>query len=72
MRQTQNLSKPTVRGRNVPATPSPMVVNPELVFFSILLFALALRLTALFIPHNEVDKVIYLTLAEKVSQNFSD
>jgi len=49
-----------------------MAVNPALVFFSILLFALALRLTALFIPHNEVDKVIYLTLAEKVSQNFSD
>ena len=36
------------------------------------MFAIALRLTALFIPHNEADEVIYLTLAEKVTQNFSD
>jgi hypothetical protein len=44
----------------------------DIVFFSIIMFAIALRLTALFIPHNEADEVIYLTLAEKVTQNFSD
>jgi len=34
---------------------------------ALLLFALAIRLTALFMPHNENDEVIYATLADKVS-----
>lgn len=44
----------------------------QLAFYSILLFALALQLITLFVPHNEIDEVIYLTLAEKVTHNFSD
>lgn len=44
----------------------------SLLFLSILLFALALRLPTFFLAHNETDELIYLTLAEKISQNFFD
>lgn len=39
---------------------------------AILLFSLAIRLPALFIPHIENDEVVYQTLAQKVSVNIND
>jgi len=43
-----------------------------LVLASILLFFVALGLSTLFVTHNENDEQIYLTLADKVSKNFTD
>src|SRR3989338_2459976 len=43
--------------------------NSHVILFAILLFSLALRLPALFIPHTENDEIIYETLADKVSKN---
>lgn len=40
-----------------------------IVIFALLLFALVIRIPALFIPHIENDEVIYQVLADKVSKN---
>lgn len=53
-------------------TGGPVSLRLPLLFISILLFALALRLPTLFLAHNETDEVIYLTLADKISKDFSD
>lgn len=44
----------------------------RVLFVSILFFALVLRTAIFFIPHNETDELIYLTLADKVSKDFFD
>jgi 4-amino-4-deoxy-L-arabinose transferase-like glycosyltransferase len=48
------------------------ILSSRLLLFSILLFALTLRLHALLIVHSENDEIIYQTLAEKVTKNLSD
>lgn len=50
----------------------PIISNAHLILLAVILFSLAIRLPALFIPHIENDEVIYQTLAEKVSKNFND
>jgi len=45
------------------------VRDSNLILFAILLFSLALRIPALFIPHIENDEIIYQTLADKVSKH---
>lgn len=40
-----------------------------LILTGIILLSLAIRMSALFIPHIENDEVIYQTLAEKISKN---
>jgi 4-amino-4-deoxy-L-arabinose transferase-like glycosyltransferase len=72
LRKTATQSKANVSNQSESAAPVSFASSRDIVFFSIIMFAIALRLTALFIPHNEADEVIYLTLAEKVTQNFSD
>jgi len=65
-------SKSAAGGENDPAAGGSLRLDPRLTLGAILLFALALQLTTLFVPHNEGDEVIYLTLADKVSKNFTD
>ena len=72
LRKTQIQSKPIAGNQNDSAAVGSLRLSRQLLFFAIALFALALRLTTLFIPHNEADEVIYLTLADKVSNNFFD
>ena len=72
LRKTEMQSKPSAGNQNDSAAVGSLRLSRQLVFFAIVLFALALRLTTLFIPHNEADEVIYLTLADKVSNNFFD
>ena len=72
MRKNAIQSKTNVSNQSESAATVSFASSRDIVFFSIIMFAIALRLTALFIPHNEADEVIYLTLAEKVTQNFSD
>jgi len=47
-------------------------LNPQLVLTAILLFSLALRFLSLLVSHTENDEQIYLALAAKVSNHFSD
>ncbi len=72
MRKTAIQSKANLSNQSESAATVSFASSRDIVIFSIIMFAIALRLTALFIPHNEADEVIYLTLAEKVTQNFSD
>lgn len=43
--------------------------NSHLILFAILLFSLAIRIPAFFIPHLENDEVIYEKLADQVSKS---
>jgi len=46
--------------------------HTTVILIAIILFALAIRLPALFTWHIENDEIIYQVLADKVSKNFSD
>jgi 4-amino-4-deoxy-L-arabinose transferase-like glycosyltransferase len=72
LRKARSLSKSNDNRHIDFAIAGALTADHQLLFLSIVLFALALRLTMLFVPHNEGDEVIYLTLAEKVTNNFFD
>jgi 4-amino-4-deoxy-L-arabinose transferase-like glycosyltransferase len=43
-----------------------------LLLLAIILFSLAMRSRAMFMPHKENDEIVYQTLADKVSKNLAD
>ena len=46
--------------------------DTRFILLALILFGVVIRVPAIFIPHVENDEVIYQTLADKVSEKFSD